>query len=161
MCRPTPLACFCQNDKQESHTNTQPATAVIQSANGSLENHNNTVTSTNITTSTSFQREKSMILPTNLRIAFMGDSTSRYMYLSLVYYLRRRGTWLQNDDVPNPLWEKQFFSWFQFYWFTNQGLYLRTLRLLSIVATVSRMARSTRSGKIGIITIPIFKIPVP
>jgi hypothetical protein len=53
-----------------------------------------------------------------LRIAFVGDSLTRYMYLSLAAYLRR-GRWVDETDVPNILEGKQFDAWNPFYNYTN------------------------------------------
>jgi hypothetical protein len=53
-----------------------------------------------------------------LRVALVGDSLTRYMYLSLAAYLRR-GRWVDEKDVPNILEEKQFVGWNQFYNYTN------------------------------------------
>jgi hypothetical protein len=51
-----------------------------------------------------------------LRVVFVGDSLTRYMYLSLAAYLRQ-GRWIDEDkDVPNILEEKQFSGgWDSFY----------------------------------------------
>jgi hypothetical protein len=51
-----------------------------------------------------------------LRVAFVGDSLTRYMYLSLAAYLRR-GHWVDEEDVPNILEGKH--KWNSFYNFTN------------------------------------------
>lgn len=59
--------------------------------------------------------------PRNLRIAFIGDSLTRYMYLSLVYFLRW-GRWESNEDSPTMVQEKQFVSWFDFYSYTKLKL---------------------------------------
>jgi hypothetical protein len=53
-----------------------------------------------------------------LRVAFVGDSLTRYMYLSLAAYLRQ-GRWVDEKDVPNILEEKQFGGWSEFYNYTN------------------------------------------
>jgi hypothetical protein len=53
-----------------------------------------------------------------LQVAFVGDSLTRYMYLSLAAYLRR-GRWVDEKDVPNILEEKQFVGWNHFYNYTN------------------------------------------
>ncbi|CAB9507687.1 expressed unknown protein [Seminavis robusta] len=46
----------------------------------------------------------------DLHIAFVGDSVTRYMYLDLVYFLRHN-KWVQDNDSPNILNAKQFPSW--------------------------------------------------
>jgi hypothetical protein len=56
-----------------------------------------------------------------LRVAFVGDSLTRYMYLSLATYLRR-GRWITKKDVPNILEEKQFNNWNYFYNYTKNYL---------------------------------------
>jgi hypothetical protein len=53
-----------------------------------------------------------------LRIAFVGDSLTRYMYLSLAAYLRR-SRWVGEKDVPNMIEEKQFGGWNLFYNYTK------------------------------------------
>jgi hypothetical protein len=53
-----------------------------------------------------------------LRVAFVGDSVTRYMYLSLAAYLRR-GRWVGEKDVPNILEGIQFPEWNPFYNYTN------------------------------------------
>jgi hypothetical protein len=53
-----------------------------------------------------------------LRVAFVGDSLTRYMYLSLAAYLRR-GRWVEENDVPNIVEEKQFSGWNHFYNYTK------------------------------------------
>jgi hypothetical protein len=53
-----------------------------------------------------------------LRVAFVGDSLTRYMYLSLAAYLRR-GRWVGERDVPNIIIGKQFPTWNPFYNYTN------------------------------------------
>jgi hypothetical protein len=53
-----------------------------------------------------------------LRVAFVGDSLTRYMYLSLAAYLRR-GRWIDGKDEPNILEENQFDNWNSFYNYTN------------------------------------------
>lgn len=67
--------------------------------------------------------------PTNLRIAFIGDSVSRFQYISLCYYLRT-GRWLQEDDDNNDssggkhalLYAKGFPTWSEFLQGTNAAL---------------------------------------
>jgi hypothetical protein len=56
-----------------------------------------------------------------LRVAFVGDSLTRYMYLSLATYLRR-GRWITKKDVPNILEERQFHDWNLFYNYTMNSL---------------------------------------
>jgi GDSL/SGNH-like Acyl-Esterase family found in Pmr5 and Cas1p len=45
-------------------------------------------------------------------LVLVGDSLTRYQYLSLVYFLES-GNW--SSDYPNQMWEKDFKSWNQFY----------------------------------------------
>jgi hypothetical protein len=52
--------------------------------------------------------------PRNLRLAFIGDSISRYMYLRLAHYLRW-GYWETNETIPSIVVEKQHGSWNAFY----------------------------------------------
>jgi hypothetical protein len=56
-----------------------------------------------------------------LRVAFIGDSLTSYMYLSLATYLRR-GRWLTIQDVPDILEERQFNNWNYFYNYTKNSL---------------------------------------
>ena len=56
-----------------------------------------------------------------LKIAFIGDSLTRYQYLSLVNYAHR-GTYVPNGQRPNPMLEKSYPSWRAFYKDTNQLL---------------------------------------
>jgi hypothetical protein len=53
-----------------------------------------------------------------LRVAFVGDSLTRYTLLSLAAYLRH-GRWITKKDVPNILEEKQFSGWNVFYSYTK------------------------------------------
>lgn len=39
--------------------------------------------------------------PCNLNIVFMGDSLTRYMYVSLAHFLRFNNTWIEPTDHPN------------------------------------------------------------
>jgi hypothetical protein len=55
----------------------------------------------------------------NLHIVFMGDSVSRYQYLSLAYYLRS-GTWWDPATHPNLVNEKTYGSWTDFYRRTSE-----------------------------------------
>jgi GDSL/SGNH-like Acyl-Esterase family found in Pmr5 and Cas1p len=45
-------------------------------------------------------------------LVLIGDSLTRYQYLSLVYFLES-GNW--SSDYPNQMWEKDFKSWNHFY----------------------------------------------
>jgi GDSL/SGNH-like Acyl-Esterase family found in Pmr5 and Cas1p len=45
-------------------------------------------------------------------LVLIGDSLTRYQYLSLVYFLES-GNW--SSVYPNQMWEKDFKSWNQFY----------------------------------------------
>ena len=58
----------------------------------------------------------------NLRIAFVGDSTSRYIYLHLAFYLHR-GRWFRNEETPNLADRRTLPSWNHFHQFANQLLY--------------------------------------
>jgi hypothetical protein len=57
----------------------------------------------------------------DLRVAFVGDSLSRYMFLSLAAYLRY-GRWVDENERPNILEEHQFGDWNYFYNYTNNFL---------------------------------------
>jgi hypothetical protein len=58
------------------------------------------------------------IAPRNLRIAFVGDSITRYQYLSLVYFLRW-GSWFRPSQRPNLVRTSKNESWFQYFRRTN------------------------------------------
>ena len=60
-------------------------------------------------------------IPSNLHIVMMGDSLTRYQYLSLVYFLSK-GKWVTNEARPNMVLEKTHDSWNNFYSFTNDIL---------------------------------------
>ena len=51
--------------------------------------------------------------PRNLRLAFLGDSVTRYQYISLVYFLMH-GRWLRDDEHPSLLFKKEFPTWQHF-----------------------------------------------
>jgi hypothetical protein len=53
-----------------------------------------------------------------LRVAFLGDSLTRYMYMSLAAYLRS-GRWVDDEDEPNIVEEKQFGDWNYYFNYTN------------------------------------------
>ncbi|GMI62373.1 hypothetical protein ScalyP_jg6298 [Parmales sp. scaly parma] len=57
------------------------------------------------------------ILPFN-SIAFMGDSLTRYQYLSLAYFVTH-DTWIDPRTKPNLVVEKDYASWKAFYNATN------------------------------------------
>jgi len=52
--------------------------------------------------------------PTNLRLAFLGDSVTRYQAISLIHYLHT-GDWIKDDDAPNHLKESTYDTWNSFY----------------------------------------------
>lgn len=56
-----------------------------------------------------------------LSIALIGDSVTRYQYLSLVTYAHG-GSYVRDDTRPNPMMEKTFRSWKEFYEYTNKQL---------------------------------------
>lgn len=55
----------------------------------------------------------------NLRLAFVGDSITRYQYVSLVSYLHS-GRWIENSDTPNPVKEKDFGSFQNFFGYVSE-----------------------------------------
>ncbi len=69
--------------------------------------------------------------PRNLRLVFMGDSITRYQYLSLAYYLRHGRWWESPYDVPNNLFNAHSFrhpahpseDWNEFFLQSNRMLY--------------------------------------
>lgn len=60
-------------------------------------------------------------IPRNLHIAFAGDSLTRYQYLSLAYFFKY-GQWIDPDEIPNMMIEKQHSTWRNFYNFTKSKL---------------------------------------
>lgn len=61
-------------------------------------------------------------VPRNLRLAFIGDSLTRYMYLSLVHFVRW-GYWESSDTIPSMVLEKQHASWNDFFNYTKSKLF--------------------------------------
>jgi hypothetical protein len=57
----------------------------------------------------------------NLRLAFLGDSVSRYQYLDLVLYLHS-GQWPQASDARSPVWEGYFRDFQDFFIETSDFL---------------------------------------
>eukprot|EP01039_Chlorochromonas_danica_P005548 gene5548-6110_t len=57
----------------------------------------------------------------NKRIAFIGDSLTRYQYLSLAWFLSS-GQWLEDPGLPSLVREKQYGSWNAFFRSTNSRL---------------------------------------
>jgi hypothetical protein len=50
----------------------------------------------------------------NKQVFFIGDSLTRYQYIALVYYLKH-GQMLSDDLQPNPVEEKTWKTWLNFY----------------------------------------------
>ena len=50
----------------------------------------------------------------NKRIVFMGDSVTRYQYIALIYSLSE-GQYLQSSLCPNPVNEKTYDGWYNFF----------------------------------------------
>jgi hypothetical protein len=82
-----------------------------------------TMLDTSITTNGAGIIWRDGLLPTNLHLAMIGDSLTRYQYLSLVYYLERQGKWIDKTEHPNPMVHKSYASWPNFYRTTNLGLH--------------------------------------
>jgi len=57
----------------------------------------------------------------NLRLAFVGDSITRYQYISLVSYLHS-GRWIKNSDTPNPVKERDFNSFQNFFAYVSEAV---------------------------------------
>jgi hypothetical protein len=57
----------------------------------------------------------------NLRMAFVGDSLTRYQYLSFVHYLKT-GRWIENEDVPNVIHGTGGMKWTQFFLYMQKLL---------------------------------------
>jgi hypothetical protein len=55
----------------------------------------------------------------NLSMSFVGDSLTRYQYLSFVHYLQT-GRWIENDDVPNIIHGTGGMSWGQSYLYAQK-----------------------------------------
>jgi len=77
-------------------------------ANSSQVDHNVT------TTQSPGRTNSSNSVPSNLHIAFMGDSVTRFQYVSLVHYLHTH-QWVQETDRPNILSNKGLHHWLDFY----------------------------------------------
>jgi len=61
-------------------------------------------------------------VPTGLRLVMMGDSLTRYQYMSLVYFLRN-GIWINpNETNQNFVREKSFSSWNNYFNVTTSAL---------------------------------------
>jgi hypothetical protein len=69
----------------------------------------------------SFGLQHSNFVPQNLHLAFIGDSLTRYMYLSLANYLRW-GVFECDNETPSIVREKDHGTWFNFYLYTKQKL---------------------------------------
>ena len=65
--------------------------------------------------------DTNITVPSNLNIMMVGDSVTRYQYLSLVHFLQF-GKWVDPTSVPNMVWEKTHPSWNDFYNYTNSLL---------------------------------------
>jgi hypothetical protein len=61
-----------------------------------------------------------MEVPTNLHIAFAGDSLTRYQYLSFVHFLKFGEN--NPDEVPNIVSSSQYATWYEFFKQTNMNL---------------------------------------
>eukprot|EP00981_Chlorochromonas_danica_P005016 scaffold1001_cov188-Ochromonas_danica.AAC.5 len=57
----------------------------------------------------------------NKRISFVGDSLTRYQYLSLAWFLSS-GQWLEDPGLPSMIREKEFGSWDGFLRSTNKRM---------------------------------------
>jgi len=62
--------------------------------------------------------DTNITVPSNLNIMMVGDSLTRYQYLSLVHFLRF-GKWVDPKSVPNMVLSKSHPSWNDFYNYTN------------------------------------------
>lgn len=61
-------------------------------------------------------------VPKGLRLVMIGDSLTRYQYLSLVYFLKN-GVWIHPNGTDQSLVKEDFFSgWSDFYNATNTAL---------------------------------------
>eukprot|EP00981_Chlorochromonas_danica_P007294 scaffold1636_cov165-Ochromonas_danica.AAC.18 len=54
----------------------------------------------------------------NKRIAFIGDSLTRYQYLSLAWFLGS-GQWLEDPGLPSMIWKQQWPDWGSYFHSTN------------------------------------------
>lgn len=69
----------------------------------------------------SSSKQNSAAIPQNLHLAMIGDSLTRYMYLSLAHFLRW-GFWECDDYEPSIVQQKQHGSWNDFFNYTNEKL---------------------------------------
>jgi len=59
--------------------------------------------------------------PRNLHLALLGDSVTRYQYISLAYFLKT-GKWVPTNEKPSLLNQKDFTSWNHYLEYTNTVL---------------------------------------
>jgi hypothetical protein len=69
----------------------------------------------------SFELQRLKFIPRNLHIAFIGDSLTRYMYLSLANYFRW-GVFECDNYTPSIVREKDHGTWHNFYLYTKEKL---------------------------------------
>jgi hypothetical protein len=55
----------------------------------------------------------------NLHMAFVGDSLTRFQYISLVHFLQT-DRWIKNEDVPNMIHLKAGMTWNQYFSYTEK-----------------------------------------
>ena len=65
--------------------------------------------------------DTNITVPSNLNIIMIGDSLTRYQYLSLVHYIQF-GKWVNPKAVPNMVWEKTHEDFYHFYNYTKSLL---------------------------------------
>lgn len=69
----------------------------------------------------SLNQQRFTNIPQNLHLAMIGDSLTRYMYLSLAHYLRW-GFWECDDYEPSIVQQKQHGTWMDFFNHTKEKL---------------------------------------
>lgn len=65
--------------------------------------------------------DRNIPIPENLHIVFVGDSLTRYQYLSLCHYMKY-GEWADPDEKPNFVWQTDHGTWMNFFKASNKVL---------------------------------------
>jgi len=100
------------NSTQAHDASSSDASMPRKPTTGTPDDHNNSQSRTN-----------TMPVPQNLRLVFVGDSLSRYLYLSLVYYLKTNGHWAPpGHELLEKVKDSSPDAWNQWLAFTNRHI---------------------------------------
>lgn len=66
--------------------------------------------------------DRNISIPENLHIVFVGDSLTRYQYLSLSHYIKF-GKWPDPSVKPNFVWQTDHGTWMNFFMESNKVLF--------------------------------------